>query len=154
MSKLVVCAPLGFEARAVRRGIGSGGEVRQTGYGARRSARQADALRADGFGMLAIAGVGGGVAAGLTPGDLVVGTEVSGPDGLASCPSALLLAGELRRAGLRTHAGKIATVPKIVHGAERQLLARGGALAGDMGAAVLLDGAGGPPAGRGPGGGA
>jgi 4-hydroxy-3-methylbut-2-en-1-yl diphosphate reductase len=147
MSRMLVCAPLGIEARAVRRGVGDGAQVRHTGYGARKSARQADELRAGDFGMLAIAGTGGGLAADLHPGDLVVGTEVSGPDGVIACPSAPLLAGELRRAGLRVQAGRIATVPRLVlPGPERDRLVRDGALAADMESAMLLDAAAGRPA--------
>ena len=146
MSRLLVCAPLGLEARAIRRGIASGGDVRHTGFGARRSVSQASSLRAAEFGMLAIAGTGGGVRDGLFPGDLVVGTEVSGPDGVLACPSAPLLAGELRRAGLRAYAGKIATVPRIVHGAGRSRLGRDGALAADLESAMLLGAAAGRPA--------
>jgi len=146
MSRLLVCAPLGLEARAVRRGIASGGEVRRTGFGPRRSASQASSLRESEFGMLAVAGTAGGVCAGLSPGDLVVGTEVSGPDGALSCPSAPLLAGELRRAGLRARAGKIATVPRIVHGGGRARLQHDGALAADLESALLLAAAAGRPA--------
>jgi 4-hydroxy-3-methylbut-2-enyl diphosphate reductase len=145
MSGLLVCAPLRIEARAVRRGIG-GGEVRRTGYGAAKSAAQADWLAASPFRMLAIAGTGGGLSGDLTPGDLVVGTEVSGSGGPVSCPSAPLLAGELRRAGLRAHQGKITTVDHLVRGAERERLARDGALAADMESSVLLTGAAGRPA--------
>ena len=145
-----MCAPLRLEARAVRRGLAGvtegGGEVRRTGMGARNSARQADRLRTEDFGMLAVAGTGGGLAAGLRPGDLVVGSAVSGPDGLVTCPAAPLLAGELRRAGLRVQTGQIATVPRIVHGAGRQQLARDGALAADLESALLLTAAAGRPA--------
>ncbi|HXP21481.1 MAG TPA: 4-hydroxy-3-methylbut-2-enyl diphosphate reductase [Streptosporangiaceae bacterium] len=146
MSRLMVCSPLGFEARAVRKGIGADCDVRRTGYGARRSARQADRLRADSFEMLAVAGVGGALTQDLVPGDLVVGTEVDGPDGLVSSPSAVLLAGELRRAGLRVQAGKIATVPRLALGSERARLAGDGALAADLESAVLLRAAAGRPA--------
>jgi 4-hydroxy-3-methylbut-2-enyl diphosphate reductase len=146
MSRLLVCSPLGFEARAIRRGLGPGCDVRRTGYGAQRSARQAERLRHDDFGMLAIAGVGGGLTAGLVPGDLVVGTEICGPDGRVSCPSAPLLAGELYRAGLRVHAGKIATVPGLALGSERDRLAADGMLAADLESAMLLRAADGRPA--------
>jgi len=96
MSRLLVCAPLGLEARALRRGM-PGGDVRRTGFGARRSASQAVSLKQGDFGMLVVAGTGGGVSSGLAPGDLVVGTEVSGPDGTLACPSAA--AGRPARAG-------------------------------------------------------
>ena len=39
--RLVVCAPLWPEARAVRPGIGGGGEVRVSGYGPGRARQQA-----------------------------------------------------------------------------------------------------------------
>jgi len=146
MSRLLVCAPLPFEARAVRRGAHDGAVVMRTGYGGRKSARQAERLLGDDFEMLAVAGVCGGLRAELRPGDLVVGTEVTGPDGQVSCQSAPLLAGELRRAGLRASAGRIATVPRLVLGKERDRLARDGVLAVDLESAILLRAAAGRPA--------
>jgi 4-hydroxy-3-methylbut-2-enyl diphosphate reductase len=138
MNRLLVCSPLRLEARAVRRGIGSGAEVRRTGYGPVKSAAEAAKLRPGSFGMLAIAGTGGGLSGDLSPGDLVVGTQVSGSGAAISCPSAPLLAGELRRAGLNARAGQIVTVDHLVHGAERERLARTGALVADMESAQLL----------------
>jgi 4-hydroxy-3-methylbut-2-enyl diphosphate reductase len=138
MNQLLVCSPLRLEARAVRRGIGAGGDVRQTGYGPEKSAAQAAWLRESPFGMLAIAGTGGGLTGDLSPGDLVVGTQVSGAGKVVSCPSAPLLAGELRRAGLRARAGPIATVSRLARGAERERLAGTGALVADLESAQLL----------------
>ena len=126
MNRLLICSPLRLEARAVRRGIGDDGDVRQTGYGPRKSAAQAAKLRPGPFGMLAIAGTGGGLSADLSPGDLVVGAQVSGTGPVISCPSAPLLAGELRRAGLRARAGQIVTVDHLVHGPGRARLAAAG----------------------------
>jgi 4-hydroxy-3-methylbut-2-en-1-yl diphosphate reductase len=145
---LAICSPLRLEARAVRRGIGPGGQVRHSGYGAVRSREQADQLRRGPFRNLAIAGVGGGVAADQRPGDLVVGSEVgrSGSAATVSLPSAPLLAGELRRAGLRATAGKIVTVDRLAGRGLRERLAAEGALAADMESALLLDGAAGRPA--------
>src|SRR6266536_1089802 len=140
MNRLLVCSPLRLEARAVRRGIGAGGDVRQTGYGPAKSAEQAAWLRESPFGMLAIAGTGGGLTGDLSPGDLVVGTQVSGAGKVASCPSAPLLAGELRRAGLRARAGPITTVSRLARGAERERLAGTGALVADLESALLLAG--------------
>ena len=54
--RLVVCAPLWPEARAVRAGIGDGGEVRVSGYGPGGARKQAGRLRRDAFGALAVAG--------------------------------------------------------------------------------------------------
>ncbi|MBO0776128.1 MAG: 4-hydroxy-3-methylbut-2-enyl diphosphate reductase, partial [Actinobacteria bacterium] len=134
---LVVCAPLRVEARAVRRGIGAGGRVVQTGYGQRRAGRQADRLRRSPFGMLAVAGTGGGLAPDLAPGDLVVATEVSDGTTTVACPSAPLLAGELRRAGLPARAGPVVTTSRIVHGQQRERLAADGALVAALESAPL-----------------
>jgi len=146
--KLVVCSPLRLEARAARRGIGPDGEVLRTGYGPARTAAAAERLRGVTFKALVVAGVGGGLTADQRPGDLVVGAQV-GLDGTAagqSCPSAPLLAGELRRAGLRATAGKIVTVDHLVRAGQARRLAGEGALAADMESAMLLDGAAGRPA--------
>jgi len=143
---LVVCSPLRVEALAVRRGLRAargtgqpdGGAVRVTGYGAARSRRQAAALAGEQFGALAVAGVGGGLTDDLIPGDLVVGTEVSDAHGTSvRCPAAPLLAGELRRAGLRAHAGPVVTVDRLAGGPSRQRLAASGALAADLESAPL-----------------
>ena len=140
---LVVCSPLRVEALAVRRGLRAAGQpdrgtVRVTGYGPARSRRQAAALAGEEFGALAVAGVGGGLTDDLVPGDLVVGTEVRDARGTSvRCPSAPLLAGELRRAGLRVQAGPVVTVDRLARGPSRQRLAAGGALAADLESAPL-----------------
>jgi 4-hydroxy-3-methylbut-2-en-1-yl diphosphate reductase len=145
---LLVCTPLRVEARAVRRGLGAPAEVLRSGYGTARSAAQADRLRSAAFTTMAVAGTGGGLSADLSPGDLIVGAEVT----LAStgtsvhCASAPLLAGELRRAGLRARAGKIATVERLFQTGQRERLIRDGAIAADMESAVLLEAAAGRPA--------
>ncbi|HEY4851630.1 MAG TPA: hypothetical protein VII22_12590, partial [Streptosporangiaceae bacterium] len=144
-SKLIVCAPLRIEARAVRRGLGGAADVRATGYGPARAAKHAATLADHPFGMLAVAGTGGGLTRDLSPGDLVVGTEVSDGTSTTACPSAPLLAGELRRAGLRARAGRVVTVDHLVHGAERDRLASGGALVADLESAPLAAAAGGRP---------
>ncbi len=149
---LVVCAPLGIEARVLRRGLrragGDPSRVVRTGYGPDRSRRRAADIGASPFGMLAVAGVAAGLVADLVPGDLVVGTEVSADGGgpaAVACPSAPLLAGELRRAGLRARTGKIVTVGHLVRGADRSRLARDGAVAADMESAPLAAAAAGRP---------
>jgi 4-hydroxy-3-methylbut-2-enyl diphosphate reductase len=146
MSRLTVCAPLRLEARAIRRGLAGGGEVVRTGFGARRSALQAEKLRARDGGLIAIAGTCGALSPGLRPGDLIIATEVSGPGGSLSCPSAALLAGDLRRAGLRVHEGHIATVTSLFDAGQRAQAAARGAIAVDMESSYLLAGAGGRPA--------
>ena len=143
--RLVVCAPLLPEARAVRPGIGDGGEVRVTGYGPGRAHRQADRLRQDPFGALAVAGTGGGLTDDLTPGDLVVATEVSDGTTVTACPSAPLLAGELRRAGLTVRTGPVVSVGRLAGGRERARAVDPGALAVDLESAWLAAAAGGRP---------
>jgi 4-hydroxy-3-methylbut-2-enyl diphosphate reductase len=151
---LVVCSPLRIEARAVRRGLrdtgrpegGAGGtRVRVTGYGGARARRQAAELATGEFGMLAVAGVGGGLAADMSPGDLVVATEVSDGTLTTVCRAAPLLAGELRRAGLAARTGPVVTVDHLVRGAERARLARDGALVADLESAPLAAAAAGRP---------
>ena len=167
---LLVCAPLRLEARAVRRGLRSAsqagtsqagasqagtsqagasqfgaGRVVATGYGPRRAAARADALRQEPFAALAVAGTGGGLSAELRPGDLVVASEVSDGHRVIPCPSAALLAGELRRAGLRVRVGRVVTVDHLVRGTERERLAATGALVADMESAVLARAADGRP---------
>ena len=74
----------------------------------------------------------------------MVATEVRLGDG-ATCafPAAGLLAGELRRAGLRATAGPIRSVERLARGSARELLAADGAVAVDMESGWLLRG---PPA--------
>src|SRR5712691_12671899 len=156
---LLICAPMRIEARAIRQGLRAGAEVvrtgsaptvlrtgsvltvLRTGYGTTRAAERAGELKASPFGQLVIMGVGAGLTADLSPGDLVVGTEV----GLATCPSAPLLAGELRRAGLPAQAGRITTVDHLVRRSERASLAADGTLLADMESAPLAAAAGDRP---------
>jgi 4-hydroxy-3-methylbut-2-enyl diphosphate reductase len=146
--RLVVCSPLRIEARAMRRGLGDAAEVLHSGYGTTRATAQADRLRGVAFAAMAVGGTGGGLSPDLSPGDLVVGAEVAraATGTSVSCPSAPLLAGELRRAGLRARAGKIVTVDRLFRRGQRERLASDGAFAADMESAMLLDGAAGRPA--------
>ena len=150
-SGLLVLAPLRFEARAVRRGLReTSSRVQRTGMGAAKARKMARLLagerKPDTFGPLIVMGTAAGLRDDLSPGDLVVGTEVS--DGITTVllPGADLLAAELRRAGLSARAGKIATVPKMISSSERARLADDGYLAADMESATLLGEANGRPA--------
>ena len=167
MSGPVICAPLRAEARALRRGLrdgtglaqhgpgqanGHGGNghapigVLRTGYGPARSASAAVRPELAGAGLVAVGGVAGALTGDLNVGDLVVGSLVSG-DGIAvSCPSAPLLAGELRRAGLNVRVGPIATVGRLGRRDDHAALAAAGAIAVDMESAPLLSAADGRPA--------
>ena len=154
---LLVCAPLGVEARALRRGlpraggkgsaVANAGRVVRTGYGPVRAHKAAGKFAGEPFGKMIVAGVGAGLDPSLRPGDIVVGTEVvtDGADSGVRCASAPLLAGELRRAGLRVRTGRIVTVDHLVSGTDRERLARTGALAADMESAQLAAAAGARP---------
>jgi 4-hydroxy-3-methylbut-2-enyl diphosphate reductase len=151
MTRLTVCAPLGVEARALRRGLRAGGagdqvQVIRTGYGPARSAAAAASIATSVPGTLAVAGVGGGLTSDLQVGDVVVADQVTGGAATISCGSAPLLAGELRRAGLRVRTGPIATVDHLVRQGDHAQLAATGAIAVDMESAALLAGAAGRPA--------
>jgi 4-hydroxy-3-methylbut-2-en-1-yl diphosphate reductase len=143
--RLVVCAPLLPEAWAVRRGLGGRGEVRVSRYGPGRARRQAGRLRQDTFGALAIAGTGGGLTDDLAPGDLVVATGVTDGTTTTACPSAALLAGELRRAGLAVRTGPVVSVDRLAGGRERARAVDAGALAVDLESAWLAAAAAGRP---------
>jgi 4-hydroxy-3-methylbut-2-en-1-yl diphosphate reductase len=137
---LLVFAPLHLEANAVRRGLREPtSRVVRTGMGAAKAARAVRGSQPGTFGSLVIMGTAAGLASGLRPGDLVVATEVSDGMRTVPLPGAELLAGELRRAGLRARAGRLITVPGLVKSAERQRLAASGSLAADMESAVLLE---------------
>ncbi|MEV4619906.1 4-hydroxy-3-methylbut-2-enyl diphosphate reductase [Asanoa sp. NPDC049573] len=125
----VICVALGVERRALRRAHTA---VLRVGMGPRRAAKAFRASGALGGRPVLVAGVGGGLAPGVRPGDVVVATEVRGPDGsVRSCPSAPLLAAELRRLGLVVHLGPIASERRVAGRAARERLAATGALAVD-----------------------
>lgn len=147
MTELTVCAPLGLEARALRRGLQGVDSVRvvRTGYGPARAAVAAGGI-ASTVGQLAVAGVGGSLSSDLQAGDVVVATSVTDGTTTIECPSAPLLAGELRRAGLRVATGPIVTVGHLVREGEHDALAASGAIAVDMESAPLLAAAGQRPA--------
>jgi 4-hydroxy-3-methylbut-2-enyl diphosphate reductase len=134
---VTVAAALGLEAAALRRGAGLETSVVQVGM---RAARAARVLPRDGAPVV-LAGVAGGLSTDVRSGDVVVSTEVHGPDGaVVRSPAAPLLAAALRRvlpAGTRVHLGPTVTTDRVVHGRRRKALAAEGYLAVDMEASVL-----------------
>jgi 4-hydroxy-3-methylbut-2-enyl diphosphate reductase len=124
---VVIAAPLWVERVALR---GARTPVVHTGMGPRRSARSAR-RRSDT--AVLVAGVGGGLSPLVRVGDLVVASEVRGPDGaIVGCPSAAALAAELRQTGARVHCGPIGSWPRLARGPELRRLAVTGMLAVDM----------------------
>ncbi len=157
MSGLLLCAPLRIEARTLRRGLaghdGAAARVRvlRTGYGPERSASAAAGIAESDADVIAVGGVAGALTDDLRVGDVVVATEVidwcdAARGARFECPSAPLLVAELRRAGLRVHAGPIATVSKLAAASAHAELTAAGVIAVDMESAQLLRGAAGRPA--------
>jgi 4-hydroxy-3-methylbut-2-en-1-yl diphosphate reductase len=156
---LVVCAPLKVEARALRRGLrvlspdDGPVSVLRTGYGPARAAAAAATVAGSDASSIAVGGVAGGLSTDLAVGDVVVAdriTDACGGGDLAQaptceCPSAPLVAGELRRAGLRVHVGALATVGKLKSASAHAELAAAGVIAVDLETAPLLRGAAGRP---------
>jgi 4-hydroxy-3-methylbut-2-enyl diphosphate reductase len=165
VSTLLVCAPLSVEAQALRRGLhglgvtGQAVQVLRTGYGPVRAAAAVAAIGRVDAAAVAVGGVAGGLTDDLKVGDIVVAEQVIDARGpisgrqagtagaqAVSCPSAPLVAGELRRAGLRVHVGSLATVGQLKATSAHADLAAAGVIAVDLESAPLLGGAGGRPA--------
>jgi 4-hydroxy-3-methylbut-2-en-1-yl diphosphate reductase len=146
--RLIVTAALRPEVwAAARSGLPPGAAVLRTGMGPRRAARAAGALRDISGDAVAVVGVGGGLGPSVRPGDVVVADEIRDDTGevVATCPSAPLLAGALRRLGVTVHVGPVVSVARLAVGADRARLARTGALAVDMESAQIVAGAAGRP---------
>jgi 4-hydroxy-3-methylbut-2-enyl diphosphate reductase len=144
---LLVLAPLRLEANAVKRGLSRpGSRVRHAGLGAGRARKVAGQDQPHPFGALAVMGTAAGLSDDLSPGDLVVASEVTDGETTVRLPGAELLAAELRRAGLSARAGRVVTVKKLVRAADRERLAADGYLVADMESAALLAAADGRPA--------
>jgi 4-hydroxy-3-methylbut-2-enyl diphosphate reductase len=133
---LRILTALVVEERAVRAGA-PWARVERTGMGPRRASRAARSLRLDPGETGLIAGFCGALAEGLEPGDIVLANRIEGPAGSFGCADPSVLAGVLRRAGLRVHVGPIACSPRLVLGRRRGELAQTGALAADMESAWL-----------------
>jgi 4-hydroxy-3-methylbut-2-enyl diphosphate reductase len=134
--KLTVAAALGIEARALRRGLTGLADVRVVRVGA-RGRRAVRVLPRDGD-ALVVAGVAGGVGPAVRSGDVVIATEVRGPDGaIVQSPAAPLLAAAVRALGLTVHLGPIATTERLALGGRRRALAAQGVLAADLESAWL-----------------
>jgi 4-hydroxy-3-methylbut-2-enyl diphosphate reductase len=113
--------------------------------GARRAAARALTVARIPFEALAVVGFCGATTQGLRPGDVVVATEVRGPDGVHGCEATRIVAALEADGIARVHAGPVVSADHIVRGAERTSLAAEGALAADMESAWLAPAAAGRP---------
>jgi len=139
MTMLLILAPLRIEARALRRGVRSAAVVR-TGMGpeaAARSGRRVVALA--GGGPVAVAGFCGGLRPNIRTGDVIVASEVRGPGGVVSLPSAPAVAEALRSAGLTVHVGPMASSDRVAFGSRRAGAAADGSIGVDMESFWLLE---------------
>jgi len=139
----VVLAPLRLEARAVAAGAPDL-EIHRTGLGADAAARAAVnlAARCAGAPAVAVVGFGGGIDENLTPGEVVVASEVRGPLGNRPVPGSGVLAGALRRAGVAVRCGPVLSVDHLVGPGEARRLSDDGTLAVDMESRWLVEAAG------------
>jgi len=142
---LVVLAPLRVEQLALRGALPDARVVR-TGMGPACVVNARGALAVSDGSALAVAGLAGAVDGGLRAGDVVVATEVRGPEGgVRRLPGAALIAGALRRAGVPVTAGPVASVTTIAGPADRAALAASDVVAVDMESAWLAEAADGRP---------
>jgi 4-hydroxy-3-methylbut-2-enyl diphosphate reductase len=141
---LLVLAPLRLEALAFGPGGRVGGTalaIERVGMGLARagaSARRLSTLATPPAAVV-VAGLGGALAPGLEPGDVVVAERLIDAQGyeVARLASATWLVGELRRRGQRARPGTVVSTDHIVTGPERATLCALGADVVDMESTAL-----------------
>ncbi len=141
---LLVIAPLRIERAAVRRGLPEA-LVLRSGVGAARARATALLAARTPADAVAVAGFCGAVGGGLQAGDVVIASEVRGPEGVTRCSSGPIVAALAALGMERVHVGPVASVDHLVHGTERGVLAGEGVLAVDMESAWLASAAVGRP---------
>ena len=93
--------------------------VLPTGMGPKRARRAAARAATVPGEAVAVVGLAGGLEPSLRAGDLVVASEVRGPEGSMACPGAQALAMLLQRRGLRVRVGPVLSSPRLVRGETR-----------------------------------
>jgi 4-hydroxy-3-methylbut-2-enyl diphosphate reductase len=143
-ARLLVIASLRIERAALRRGLPDV-PVLRCGMGAARA--RATALVAAGISadVVAVAGFCGAVGDDLRAGDVVVASEVRGPEGITRCASGPVVAALATLGTERVQVGPVACVDHLVYGRQRAVLAGEGVLAVDMESAWLAPAAAGRP---------
>ncbi|MGC2486822.1 MAG: 4-hydroxy-3-methylbut-2-enyl diphosphate reductase [Acidimicrobiales bacterium] len=99
------------------------------------------AARLDEHTAVALVGVAGGLAPELTPGDIIIASELRSTESSTSrdLPGSSLLSHEFRRARFSVHLGPLVTSPTYVATGDRAQLAASGALAVDMESSWVMD---------------
>jgi len=150
---MLILAPLMIEAWALRRGVraatvdgrpvGAGlpsATVIRTGMGPKAATRMGERVAVlAGGGPVVVAGFCGGLRPEIRAGDVIVASEVRGPGGVLSLPSAAAVAEMLRSAGLSVHVGPIVASERVALGGRRARAAADGALGVDMESYWLLE---------------
>jgi 4-hydroxy-3-methylbut-2-enyl diphosphate reductase len=136
---LTVLAPLRLEARALR---SPGVDVEVCGVGDRRARRAVARARERGAEAIVMAGFCGALAPGLSPGDLLVATEVRTGGRAHLAPAAGELLAALAAHGVEARPATIVSTPRPVLGRARRAL---DADAVDMESVALAEGAGDVP---------
>jgi 4-hydroxy-3-methylbut-2-en-1-yl diphosphate reductase len=138
MKNLLVVAPLGIEALAIR-SAAPRLTVRSTGMGPRRALAAVPELRAHPARALTVLGFGGGLAADSRLGEVIVAEEVLMVDehGQSTaesvrCDGVLELTELLSERGLTVRRGLLASVEQIITGQARARMLACGAVAVDM----------------------
>lgn len=90
---------------------------------------------------VALVGVAGGLAPELTPGDVIIASELRSTESGTSrnLPGSSLLSAEFRRARFSVYHGPLVTSPRYVSAGDRAELAASGALAVDMESSWVMD---------------
>ena len=104
---------------------------------ATRAGRRVDALA--GGGPVAVAGLCGGLRSEIRTGDVIVASEIRGPGGVVSLPSAPGVAEALRSAGLTVHVGPMVSSDQVAFGSRRAGAAADGSIGVDMESYRLLE---------------
>jgi 4-hydroxy-3-methylbut-2-enyl diphosphate reductase len=141
---LVVAAPLGVEACALRRGDPRL-RVLRTGMGRARARRAASRLRSDPARAFAVAGLCGSLVPELVPGDVVVASQLACDDAEEIELESAALCEALRALGFAPRVGRLYSVARLILGYDRERLVACGAVAVDMESAWLARGAGARP---------
>ena len=141
MSDLLVLTPMRLEASAARRGA-EFATILRTGIGPKRSRRSGATLAAKKpTGAVIVLGLCGGLHSDLSPGDVIVATDVRSADGTVNTniPGSEILATEVAHAGFPVKTGPIITNDRIANGRTRSELARNESVAVDMESAWLVN---------------